>query len=173
MRRTVGFLTAATVLLSAASLAAQAPNFAGSWTLVPDTTAMGGGGGGGGGGGRMGGRGGFGGLGQTFTATQDAKTLTITRSMGGNDVATTYNLDGTPTKATMTMRGNDVEQTNTAKFDGAKLVITSSMDMGNGPSETTMTLSMDSSGNLLVETTRPGRNGGAPTTRTSTYKKGS
>ncbi len=171
MRRTVGFLTAATVLLSAASLAAQAPNFAGSWTLVPDTTAMAGGGGGGG---RMGGgRGGFGGLGQQVTIAQDAKTLTITRSMGGNDMSTTYNLDGTPTKSTMSMRGNDVEQTNTAKWDGSKLVISTSMDMGNGPSTTTMTLSTDASGNLMVETTRPGRNGGAPTTRTSTYKKGS
>ncbi len=71
------------------------------------------------------------------------------------------------------MRGNDVEQTSTAKWDGSNLVIATSMDMGNGPSTTTMTLSLDSSGNLMVATTRPGRGGGAPTTRMSTYKKGS
>ncbi|MGH7582056.1 MAG: hypothetical protein ACREL5_02375, partial [Gemmatimonadales bacterium] len=86
MRRSAVLATAATMLLGVATLNAQTANFAGHWVMVPDTTAMSGGG-----------RGGRGGLGADVTIAQDAKTLTITRTMGGNDVNTVYNLDGTPT----------------------------------------------------------------------------
>ena len=164
MRRSAVLATTAAMLLGVATLSAQAANFAGHWVLVPDTTAMGGGGGGG--------RGfGGGGLGQEVTIAQDAKTLTITRTTQNGESKQVYNLDGSESSNTMSMRGNDMVQKSTAKWDGGKLVITTNYDMGNGPVTTTMALSM-SGGNLVVETTRPGRGGGAPTTRTSTYKKG-
>ena len=54
-------VTAALLTSSLAVLAQTRPNFAGKWTLVPDPNAP-----------AAGGRGrGMGGLGQTFTATQD------------------------------------------------------------------------------------------------------
>ncbi len=39
MRRTVFFLTAAALVVGAANLAAQTPNFAGTWTRIVDPNA--------------------------------------------------------------------------------------------------------------------------------------
>lgn len=158
MRRTALFLTAAALMVGAANLSAQGTSFAGTWTPVVDPNA--------GGGGR-----GFGG--GPMTISQDAKTMTITRSMGGNDVKTVYNLDGSESKNSMMGRGGAaVESSSKATWNGATLTIVTTQDMGNGPSSTTAVYSLDASGNLVIATTRPGRNGGDPTTRTTTYKKG-
>jgi hypothetical protein len=122
MRRVTAMLSTAAVLLWATAAFAQAPNFAGKWAPdaeknpAPAANA----GGGGGGGGRGGGRGAAG----PMTITQDAKTLTIERDMGGNAVKTVYNLDGSPSKNMMAGRGGQTEQESSAKWDGAKLVIT-------------------------------------------------
>ncbi len=161
MRRTALFLSvAALTLASTTAIHAQAANFAGTWTMVPDPNAAGGGG-----------RGGRGGLGQEVTIAQDAKTLTITRTTQAGEVKSVYNLDGSDSKNTMSMGGNSVDQMSQAKWDGSKLVINSSMPMGDTERKTSMTLSLDSSGSLVVESTSPGRGGGDPVTRTSTYKK--
>jgi hypothetical protein len=153
-------MTAAAMMLSTAALAAQATSFAGKWTMVADPNAA------------AGGRGGRGGLGMSVSIDQDAKMLTMTRTTQAGDTKTMYMLDGSPSKNTMNFGGNSMEQTSTAKWDGAKLVIATTSQGQNGPTTTTMTLSLDASGNMLVAQTRPGRNGGDPTTTTSTYKKG-
>ncbi len=113
----------------------------------------------GGGGGRGGGGGG------DITITQDAKTLVISRMVQEAEIKTTYNLDGSPSKNTGMGRGGapGAEMTSTAKWDGAKLVITQE----NGP---TITYSMDGAW-LVVATTRPARDGGPATTTTVYYKK--
>lgn len=163
MRRVATFLGTAAVVLMATSVYAQAPDFSGTWTLDAEKTAAanpnaGGGRGGGRGGGMGGGR--MGGAPVVFK--QDAKTLTITRTMGENQMVTTYNLDGSPSTNAGMGRGGG-EMTSTAKWDGAKLVVTNS----NGQ---TVTYHMDGAW-LVQTTTRPGREGGPAMTMAQYYKK--
>lgn len=140
-RARVGVFAAA--ILAAASVAfAQKADFSGTWTL--DEAASGGGGGG---------RGGRGGLGQgPATVKQTGDTLTIEREMGGNKVLTTYKLDGSESKNTMMGRGGEpMQSVSTAKWDGAKLVITSKTDMGGQTFEATQTWSLAGDA-LTIET---------------------
>ena len=163
MRRVATILGTAAVVMLATSVFAQAPNFAGKWTRDAEkTTAMMPAGAPAGGGG---GRGGGGGGGGDITITQDAKTLVISRMQQETEVKTTYNLDGSPSKNKMMGRGGATEVTSTAKWDGAKLVITSD----NGQS---VTYSMDGAW-LVQSTTRPGRDGGAAITTAVYWKKAS
>src|SRR6185436_5674105 len=100
MRRSA-LMGVAAVAFVASSAFAQATSFAGTWNQVVDPAAQQGAAGGGGGrGGRGGGGGGFG---PTFTVSQDAKTLTITRTTQNGEVKTVYNLDGTESKNTVQM----------------------------------------------------------------------
>ena len=159
----VGVIAAA--ILAVATLAwAQKPDFSGTWTLDPAASEGGAGGapgGGGGGGGRGGGRGG---LGQGGTVKQTADALTVERTVGENKVTATYKLDGTESKNTMTGRGGQVEAVSTAKWDGPALVITTKMDMGNGPQESTQKWTVSGS-TLTIETTN------ARGTQKMVYKK--
>ncbi len=171
MRR--NFLVVAVVLMfgAAASLAAQAkPDFSGKWVMDPSSApappAGAPAGGGGGGGGRGGGRGG-GGFGQEFTIAQNAKTLTITRMQGDQTVTTVYNLDGSESKNTVQGRGGATEQVSKAVWDGAKLVVTTMA--GNGEQKRVFAME---GGNLTIETTAPGRDGGPGTPTKLVYKKG-
>jgi hypothetical protein len=115
MRRLAIASVAVAVVLFASGLSAQAPNFAGKWAPDPDKAAAGGGGGGRGGGGPM-------------TITQDAKTLTIERMGANGATKTVYNLDGSESKNPG--RGG-ADQISTAKWDGAKLVITTKTANGD------------------------------------------
>jgi hypothetical protein len=147
MRRVTALLSTMAFVIFAAGLSAQAPSFAGKWT--PDTeknaAAMAGGGGGGG---RAGGGGG------DMTIAQDAKTLTITRTMGGNAVNTVYNLDGSDSKNSVAGRNGApaTDQISKAKWDGAKLVITTTTANGDRVSSWYM-----EGGDLVSE--RAGQNG--------------
>jgi hypothetical protein len=161
----VGVVAAA--ILAVATLAwAQKPDFSGTWTLDPAASEGGAGGapgGGGGGGGRGGGRGG--GLGQGGTVKQTADALTVERTIGENKITSTYKLDGSESKNTMMGRGGQsVESVSTAKFDGQALVITTKMDMGNGPQESTQKWTVSGS-TLTIETTN------ARGTQKMVYKK--
>ncbi|HWP03859.1 MAG TPA: hypothetical protein VNL96_10410 [Gemmatimonadaceae bacterium] len=154
---------AAVAVLATALPAQQKPSFAGQWTLIADPNAPPGRGRGGG----M-----FGGLGQAATITQDEKTITITRTTQAGEIKYVYNLDGSESKNTVTMGGNAVELVSHAKWEGDKLVITTTTQMGGNPVEIRMVLSLDAEGNLVVENTAPGRGGGGPVTTTTKYKKG-
>jgi hypothetical protein len=154
----------AAVVMLTASVFAQAPNFAGKWTRdVEKTAAAAPAAAAGGGGGRGGGMGGG-----DIEITQDAKTLVITRVAGEMTMKTTYNLDGTPSKNTGMGRGGaaGVEQESTAKWDGAKLVVTTTT--ANGAATTVF--AMDGAW-LVQTTTNPGRDGGPGTPRATFYKK--
>jgi hypothetical protein len=165
--RSSAVLMAVAVVVSASAAAAQDhPDFSGKWTLIADANA----GGGGGGGGR--GRGGMGGLGQEATITQDGSTLTITRTTQMGEVKSVYKLDGSDSKNTMALGGNSMESVSQAKWDGKKLVITTHLDFNGNAIETSMTLSLDESGNLVLESSNPGRGGGAAMTVAQKYKKG-
>jgi hypothetical protein len=183
MQRAVA-LASALVALFAVELAAQErPSFAGTWTMVdvaasapagpragragppPDGARAG----------RMGGRGGRGGgfgaligLGREATITQDGTTLTITRATQAGEIRTVYNLDGSESTNTVSgPGGNSLQMVSRARWDGAKLAITTSMTLGDNPVETTMSLSLDPSGALVVESSGTGRGGrgGAVTTK--------
>jgi hypothetical protein len=172
MQRAALLLGVLGLLLATSDLSAQdKPNFSGTWTVVADAGAAGGGGGGGGRGGRGGGRGG---LGMAPTIMQDAAALTITRMQGDTEVKTVYKLDGSESVNTATMGrgGQQVQQTSKAAWEGSKLVITTSYSMNENPVQTTMALSLNAEGQLVVETTAPGRGGGDPTTTTQRYTKG-
>ena len=159
MKHAITVVTLASALL-AGGLSAQAPpSFAGKWTLVPDPAGAGGGRG-------------MGGIGQSATIVQDAGTITITRTTQMGEFTANYKLDGSESKNTMNMAGNPIEQLSTAKWDGGKLTINTRMDFQGTPIETTLVLSLDPSGNLLAESTRPDfQGGGAPITTKMTYKK--
>jgi hypothetical protein len=161
MRRTALFLTAAALVVGTTRLSAQAPNFAGTWTLIVDPNAPPPGGG------RMGGGGGG-----PLTITQDSKTLTISRTNPNGTTQTVYNLDGTDSKNMMGGGGGQTEVISHAKWDGSKLVVTTTRDMNGMSMTTTAAYSLDASGNLSVATTRPPRGGtGDPVTTTQSYKK--
>ena len=163
MRRNALILGALSLVVAATTAKAQdKPSFAGSWTLVVDPNAP-----------APTGRGGGGGLGQAATITQDAKALTITRTTQNGEVKTVINLDGTESKNMMMGRGGtQTEQVSKAHWDGTKLVVTTSFTMGDAQVERKQAFQLDASGQLVVETTSPGRGGGEPTTTKQTYKKG-
>ena len=161
MRRNALIVGALSLVFAASVAQAQdKPNFSGSWTLVVDPNAP------------APGRGGGGGLGQAATLTQDAKTLTITRTTQAGEVKLVYNLDGSDSKNMVMGRGGQTEQVSKAAWDGSKLVITTTFMMGENSATRTQNFSLDASGQLVVSTTSPGRGGGEPTTTTQTYKKG-
>ena len=135
-RARIGIIAVAMFAVAAVAFA-QKPDFSGTWTLDDTASGMAAPPAGGAPGG--GGRGGGGGLGAgPATVKQTADTLTIERTMGENKVVTTYKLDGTESKNTMMGRGGTPsEAVSTAKFDGAKLTITTKRDMGGQMVETT------------------------------------
>jgi hypothetical protein len=174
MRRNVLVTAIALVFAAAMSIYAQAkPDFSGKWVMDPASAPApaAGGGGGGGGGGRGGGGGGGLGFGPEFTAKQDAKMLTITRMQGDQTVTATYNLDGSESKNMVAGRGGQQEQVSKAMWDGNRLSITTTVNLGGNAAEQKRVLSMEG-GNLVIEQTNPGRGGGAPTTAKVVYKKG-
>ena len=159
MRRGFMLASAMTLVLGASSLSAQAKDFSGKWTLVADTTQPGGG---------------RGGLGMAVTIAQDAKTITITRTTQAGEVKSVYNLDGSDSKNTAMGRGGAATDViSHAKWDGPKLVISTTRQGPNGPTESTQTFSMDAGGDMWVEQPgRPAAGGAAPMMAKYHYKKG-
>jgi len=154
-------LTAILAVALAITGYAQKPDFSGVWT--PDAPAAAAPAGGGGGGGR-------GMAAGPMTVKQTATDLTIERTAGENKIVSTYKLDGSESVNKMMGRGGEVETKSTAKWDGTKLTIVTKQAAQDGTMrESSQTWSLEG-GNLVVESTRPGRDG-APTTNKTTYKK--
>jgi hypothetical protein len=163
-------LTGLAVVLAAAFVAAQAkPDFSGSWTLDKEKSTMpapppGGGGGGGGGG-----RGGGGGAAEALTIKQTATELTIT----AGERVTVHKLDGTEYELA---GGRGGAAKATSKWDGAKLVTSTSRTMagrdGGEPMTitTTETRSLGADGTLVVDSVTKTPNG--ERTMKLVYKKG-
>lgn len=170
-------IAAAFLLSTASTLSAQGkPDFSGKWTMEAPAgggAAAGGGGGGGGarGGGGGGGRGGMGGgggfnCGQTCTITVAGNDLTITRTVGEQTITTKLNMAGEATN--MGGREGTTQIKTTGKWDGNKVVFTTSQDMGGTAITATQTISIEA-GKLTV-VRNSGREGATPTTQT--YTKG-
>ncbi|CAN5692553.1 hypothetical protein BH24ACI5_BH24ACI5_15400 [soil metagenome] len=136
-------------ILSVATVAfAQKPDFSGSWTV--DASAMpappAGGGGGGMGGGPM-------------VVKQTADMLTVETTRGEAKTVMTYKLDGTESVNKMTMgRGENASQIDTkatAKWDGAKLVISTQRPGQGGEMMTQVQTWSLEGGTLTIESPRP------------------
>lgn len=149
MKRKLG-LTAAFVVALAVAGYAQKADFSGTWTpdVPADAAAAPPAGGGGGGGGR--------GMGGPMTVKQTAAELSVERQGRNGAQTTTYKLDGSETEVTMGQGTAKVS----AKWDGAKLVITTKTEQG----ESTQTWSL-ADGKLTIA--RTGGRGPSSTT----YKK--
>jgi hypothetical protein len=152
MRRVTAILSVAAIVLMAAGLAAQAKSsFAGEWKLVADQ--------------------GLGQPGIDLTITQSATAMTVEYRAGGQAPAPgklTYKLDGSVSKNMMPGRGGGAptEQVSKAMWAGNNIVVTTT----TGAGEEKRTFSMDG-GDLVVETSAPARNGGAPNITKVTYKR--
>lgn len=159
MRSSVVIMAMASLVAVASPAAAQKTSFAGTWAVVVDPAAP-----------PPSGRGGGGGLGQGGTVTQDDKSITVARTTPNGEVKTMYMLDGSESKNTMNAGGNAIESLSTVKWDGPKMTITTKVSFNGNERVTTQSWWMEG-GNLVIETTGPGRGGGAPTTTKMTYKK--
>ena len=150
MRRVTAILSVAGVVLMAAGLMAQAkPSFAGEWKIAAD----------------------HGTPGPDLTVTQDPTVMTLAYKADGQGpapVKLTYKLDGSVSKNMMAGRGGGAptEQVSKAMWAANKLVMTTT----TGAGEEKRTFSMEGD-NLVVETSAPARNGGAPTITRVTYQK--
>ena len=134
MKRTVAAVMLLTLVTGAAAALAQTqakPNFAGKWTLVPDPNAP-----------APTGRGrGMGGLGQAFSAEQNDKTLTVvTTNEQIGEIKAVYNLDGSESKNPISFNGQSVDRVSKAKWDGAKLVITTTINFNGNAVESIIEL---------------------------------
>lgn len=132
-------------------------NFAGTWALNAEKSTMpqGGGGGQGGGGQRMGGG--------NFTVTQDANTLTQTRTgQDGTARSTKYTLDGKETVNTMGQ--GESKSTATWSADGKSLTIVTKSNFGGTERTSTAVWSLTSATTLSIVSTRQGQNGEVKTT---------
>ena len=161
----------ARILLVAALLAQEHPNFAGQWIVAPAEP-----------GNRGPTRGDMGsGWGSPITVTQDATRLTVeyaffSRGDMQPPLKFAFALDGTETKNTV-MMGNGIQtQVSKTRWDRDKLVITTIHSFRNPEngrpmtSEVRQTLALESN-TLIVETTRSGVLGGASSTTRSTYAR--
>ena len=90
---------------------------------------------------------------------------------GDQTVVAVYKLDGSESKNMVAGRGGQQEQVSKAAWEGSKLSITTTLNFGGNAIEQKRLLSLEG-GNLVIEQTAPGRDGGAPTTTKLVYKKG-
>ena len=161
MKRITAMLSAAAVVMMAAGVLAQAPSFAGKWTMDAPAGAPAPGGGGGGRG-----FGGGGAWGQAPTITQDATTLTVEYTQGQNPVKLVYKLDGSESKNSMMGRGGQAtEQVSKASWEAGKLKIVTTTPGG----DQTRLVSLEG-GKLVIDYSGMGRDG-APMTTKTTYSK--
>ena len=140
------------VVCAAYPYAQPRPDFSGRWVL--ESAAAGGGGGGRG----------VGPLGPDVSIKQDSRSLTLVRTQGDQPVAASYNLDGSEIRNTVQGRGGAQEQISKAAWEGNKLRITTTVSLGGNAVEQVRVLSIEG-GDLVVEQTSPGRDGGPGTTR--------
>lgn len=145
MKKVALFVLVMALAVAGLSFAQAKVDFSGKWAPKVDAAAPAPPAGGGGRGGGMAG---------PMTVKQTAADLTQEMVRGETTMTTIYKLDGTES-VNKTQRG---ESKSKAKFDGAKLVITTVSEGPNGPTETTAAWSLSADGKELtiVRTTQRG-----------------
>jgi hypothetical protein len=145
MRRLAITLSVLAAVAFATGLSARAADFSGKWAPdadknpAPMTGATGG---------ATGTRGNGRGMSGPMTITMDAKTMKVERQIGNGTSTATYNLDGTDSKNAMGRGGDRISN---AKWDGAKLVITTKAAQ-DGQADSVSSYYMDGA-DLVQETT--------------------
>jgi len=156
MRRVTSIVFALALAMPLTAWAQSKPDFSGTWTLNAEKSdpPPQRGGGGGGGGGRMGGGGGAAG---PVTIKQTATDLTITSEGRQGPSTLTYKLDGSESSNEMMGRGGaSMTVKSKAKWDGSKIVIETTRDMGGNSVTVTETRSLSADGkDMTVETSTP------------------
>ena len=157
-------------LLPAMTNAQGKANFAGNWTYNASKSTQPPAGGGG--------RGGFGG--GNIVATQEANLLTVATTRTGQDgtpVTTTmkYTLDGKESINTTPGFGGGepmkVPSVATYSADGKSLTIVTTRTFNDQTMKTTEVWTLTDANTLTITSTRPGFNGGDPTTTNRVYDK--
>jgi hypothetical protein len=142
MQRLAVIAVAAAVVLPFAARAQSKPDFSGTWTMnaeKSDPPPQGRGGGRGGGG--------------PVTIKQSGDTLTVESEGRGGPVTMTYKLDGSESVNQVQGRGGVTEAKSKAHWDGSKLVIETTRDIGGNSVTTTETRSLSADGKeMTVET---------------------
>ena len=166
MRRATLLSAAALLLIGSSAFAQTKPNFAGKWTILPDSAAAV----------QQQGmpRGGaaMGGLSEEATITQDDKTLSISRELTVGPMKSVFNLDGTETRQSLDIgNGNMVDLTLTAKWDGNKLLTATWVNLQGQGFEIDLNLSLDDKGNLVSEHITPTMGNNPGGTEITKYKK--
>ena len=152
MKRILTIL-AASLVLAAAAVAQDKPNFVGTWKLSDPAQP------------------------DAFTASQivvaqDAGVLTVTTSGQMGEFKTTYKLDGSVGQSPLDFQGNLIERNTKATWNDKKLTLTTTSDMGGQTIEFKSVVSLGDDGSLTVESTFPDfQGGGAPITQKAIYKK--
>jgi hypothetical protein len=131
MRRTLQ-LGITITFASAMVLAQQKPNFSGTWVAVSPADAAG----------------------QEQEVRHTATTLSTGHASEGAGHNETYKLDGTESRNELTSHGEKIVTLSRAMWDGDKVVITSATTYPDGGKlESKQTWSMNSSGQLVIEST--------------------
>jgi hypothetical protein len=154
-KRSLVLVLALVFVADSFAVAQSKPNFAGKWTLVMDANVQPGGP--------------YGELGRNPVVTQDAKTLTVVTMQPAGELRSVYNLDGSESKNPITFGDVTVERLSTVKWDGAKLIISTKMNLKGIITDSTQTWSLNSTGELVVDAVTNAL--GKQITSKRTYKK--
>ena len=152
MNRILSIALSVLALCAAGAAAQDKPDFTGTWNIVgsaPDQLTP-----------------------SQIVVAKDATLLTVTITGQMGEFKTTYKLDGTAGSSPLEFGGNTMDRTTKMAWNGNKLTLTATGDMGNGPFEVKSVVSPGPDGTMIVETTFPDfQGGGGPTTTKATYKK--
>jgi len=155
MKRTLSILSilVAVAAFSAVAGAQDKPSFAGTWKLTdpaqPEMMTP-----------------------SQVAITQTAAELIMTATSQMGEFKTTYKLDGTPGRSPIDFNGQTIDRATKATWNGSKLALSTTSDMGGQTIEFKSVLSLSADGALLVESTFPDfQGGGAPVTQKAVYKK--
>ena len=155
MRFLTAFVRAAVLVLFTASgtFAQGRPDFSGTWTLDPVSTAA-----------AAGGRGGGMAPPEQLTFTQTADTLTMSWTQEGRKSTETFHLDGSEST---TQTGSAMRAT----WESNRIVVVIRANLGGNVVEQRRVLSLEG-GNLVIELAMPDMQGGEPTVVRVVYKRG-
>src|SRR5215471_3074231 len=154
MKRIVSIVSILVALaaFSAAAGAQDKPNFVGTWKLSdpaqPDMYTP-----------------------TQLVVAQDATVMTFTVTGQMGEFKTTYKLDGSVGQSPLDFNGQTIDRATKATWNGGKLTLSTTSDMGGQTIEFKSVLSLNPDGALLVESTFPDfQGGGGPITQKATYK---
>ncbi len=139
MKRAIWSALVLALVLPFAAHAQGKPDFSGMWSLDASRSDQG-----------RGGRGGRGGGAAMVTIKQTAAMLTIEQQGRGGMQTLNYKLDGSESANEMPGRGGTTTATSKAHWDGAKLVIETTRDLGGMSITSTETRSLSADGKEMT-----------------------